>query len=242
MALHAIPDPAESEAGVFIMLTKKSSGERDHEMSSSRSGHPANDETGPGLPGLPDRSAITVQDTDSVARIWVDKDSKLIMINSGALAEGPHNTLFALGTDNIVRFHNKSVSELVRKAFEPASGKGSDEVKPARWVDRKDKSWLFVSVCPVVYGKTLDAVQVSICTSDLHTAFGGDLWQHAFNLTSTEASLARMLLSGMSVSEISRIREVAESTVRTQLRSLFGKTGTKRQPELVALLLRTSMT
>ena len=59
----------------------------------------------------------------------------------------------------------------------------------------------------------------------------------AFGLTPAEARVAHHLCQGLSAMDIARECRVAISTVRSQLQSLFGKTGTHRQPDLVRLLL-----
>ena len=58
-----------------------------------------------------------------------------------------------------------------------------------------------------------------------------------FDFTPAEARVASRLASGLSVREIAADAGVSSSTVRSQLHMLFQKTGTKRQGELVRLLL-----
>lgn len=60
-----------------------------------------------------------------------------------------------------------------------------------------------------------------------------------YRLSPAEARLAVFLARGGTVAEASDAFGVAVSTLRTQLESLFGKTGTRRQSELVALVART---
>ena len=60
--------------------------------------------------------------------------------------------------------------------------------------------------------------------------------QRLFGLTSAEAILANAVASGRSLNAHAQERGIAISTVRTQLRSLFAKTETHRQGELVARL------
>lgn len=59
-----------------------------------------------------------------------------------------------------------------------------------------------------------------------------------FGLTTAEGRLAAQLSNGISLASIARERKVSITTLRTQLASIFAKTGTSRQPELVALLAR----
>ena len=58
----------------------------------------------------------------------------------------------------------------------------------------------------------------------------------AFDLTPGEARVAVAAARGMSLQKVARQHAVSTNTVRTQLRSVFGKTGTTRQAELVSLL------
>lgn len=66
------------------------------------------------------------------------------------------------------------------------------------------------------------------------------LLQCLYGLTPAESRLARMLSSGNSLSDISRELGVGLGTLRIQLKSIFGKTATSRQGELIALLGRIS--
>ena len=59
-----------------------------------------------------------------------------------------------------------------------------------------------------------------------------------FGLTRREARVASALATGLQLQEIAALHGVGMGTVRSQLKSIFVKTGTNRQPELVALLAR----
>lgn len=58
-----------------------------------------------------------------------------------------------------------------------------------------------------------------------------------FDLTPAEARIARSISEGMTIDEISKNNGTSAMTVRTQLRSVFAKTGATRQVELVRLLM-----
>jgi DNA-binding CsgD family transcriptional regulator len=68
-------------------------------------------------------------------------------------------------------------------------------------------------------------------TSDLRKIFG---------LTSSEAAIVLELCLGRDLDEIAAMRQVTTGTLRGQLKTILFKTGTRRQSELVALLLRCS--
>ncbi len=65
--------------------------------------------------------------------------------------------------------------------------------------------------------------------------------QDAFELTAAEASLAADIAAGKPLAELANAKRVSIATARTQLASIFGKTRTRRQAELVALLTRMSI-
>jgi DNA-binding CsgD family transcriptional regulator len=58
-----------------------------------------------------------------------------------------------------------------------------------------------------------------------------------FLLTPAEAQIALGIADGETLAAIAEARGVSVSTARTQLKSVFAKTGTHRQAELVALLV-----
>ena len=61
-----------------------------------------------------------------------------------------------------------------------------------------------------------------------------------FGLTYSEAAVAAELARGRDIDEVAAMRRVSPGTVRAQLSTIFAKTGTRRQSELVALILRHS--
>jgi DNA-binding CsgD family transcriptional regulator len=65
--------------------------------------------------------------------------------------------------------------------------------------------------------------------------------QGMFGLTGAETNLALRLAQGDAPLEIARGWHLSRTTIRSQLASLFAKTETKRQAELVALLGRISV-
>jgi DNA-binding CsgD family transcriptional regulator len=60
----------------------------------------------------------------------------------------------------------------------------------------------------------------------------------AFRLTPSEAKLASIIARGAAPDTAARELNISRETVRNQLKSIFAKTGTHRQGELVALLLQ----
>jgi DNA-binding CsgD family transcriptional regulator len=65
-----------------------------------------------------------------------------------------------------------------------------------------------------------------------------DVLRAAFGLTCAEAKVARSIGEGRTVDAVSGALGLSRETVRNQLKSVLGKTGVRRQAELVALLAR----
>jgi DNA-binding CsgD family transcriptional regulator len=63
--------------------------------------------------------------------------------------------------------------------------------------------------------------------------------QELFGLTPAEAKLAAKILEGNSLSECAELLDISPHTARAQLRSVFMKTNTSRQSELLSLILRS---
>jgi len=59
-----------------------------------------------------------------------------------------------------------------------------------------------------------------------------------FDLTPAEARLAQSLTRGDSLDEVAQALNIKMTTARTQLAAIFGKTRTRRQAQLVAILSR----
>jgi DNA-binding CsgD family transcriptional regulator len=63
-----------------------------------------------------------------------------------------------------------------------------------------------------------------------------ELVQSLFDLTAAEARVARSLTMGRTVDEIASEKGVSPHTVRTQVRGVLEKTGSRRQADVIALL------
>jgi DNA-binding CsgD family transcriptional regulator len=58
-----------------------------------------------------------------------------------------------------------------------------------------------------------------------------------FGLTMAEARLALFVAKGGTINEYAHVKGIKVSTVRTHLKSVFAKSGVKRQAELASLIL-----
>jgi DNA-binding CsgD family transcriptional regulator len=62
-----------------------------------------------------------------------------------------------------------------------------------------------------------------------------------FSLTPAECRLAALLTDGRSPTAIAELLHLSKSPLKSQLASIYGKTGTSRQSQLVRLLLQISV-
>jgi DNA-binding CsgD family transcriptional regulator len=75
---------------------------------------------------------------------------------------------------------------------------------------------------------------------DEHQAPQEAFLRQIFGFTNAEAAIAAALACGQDIDEIAQARGVRPATIRNQIKGIFAKTDTRRQAELVALLLRSS--
>ena len=62
-----------------------------------------------------------------------------------------------------------------------------------------------------------------------------------FNLTPAETALSLELANGLSLEEAAEALNIRRNTARAHLRSIFSKTGVRRQTELVRIMLNSVM-
>ncbi|MGB8818947.1 MAG: alpha/beta fold hydrolase [Rhizobiaceae bacterium] len=73
------------------------------------------------------------------------------------------------------------------------------------------------------------------------TEVGGRFLADAFELTDSEVGIIKLLMDGLHAKEIAEHRKTTEATVRTQLKSIFLKTGTSGQTELMRIVSGISL-
>jgi len=177
----------------------------------------------------------------------LDQRGKLLEFNKAA-SELIDGSSFRLGIDNSLRFADASMTERVAAvARQVAAGcgrwsQGTDCVFATADGRRFDLSLFAVrgaelvlaGVPPFVPPPRLTLLLVRTncpaewtTTARLMTEFG---------LTMAERRLIAQLLAGLSLQQSAQRLGVAYETARSQLKSVFAKTGTHRQGELVALI------
>ncbi|HVW83920.1 MAG TPA: LuxR C-terminal-related transcriptional regulator [Bryobacteraceae bacterium] len=85
------------------------------------------------------------------------------------------------------------------------------------------------------------AVSVLIFDRDARPELDHAILGEIFHLTPAEARVTGKLGCGWSATEIAEEMDISLETVRTHIRRVLSKTGTARQGELIALILRTAL-
>lgn len=101
--------------------------------------------------------------------------------------------------------------------------------------------WLRLAVAPIYFGsasRSATCAALWIVNAAAPCLPGDELLAALFGLSPAEARLARAVLTGCSANEYARQAGVRVATIRSQLHSIFVKTGVRRQAQLVALLSR----
>jgi DNA-binding CsgD family transcriptional regulator len=107
-------------------------------------------------------------------------------------------------------------------------------------ITRDSQPWLLIEAMPVASAaaEIFDGHQAILVISDMtHQSFEDEgVLSRAFGLTVAEARLAVALCEGRDLATVATSFGISPHTARSQLKAIFGKTGTCRQAELVARL------
>jgi DNA-binding CsgD family transcriptional regulator/PAS domain-containing protein len=157
------------------------------------------------------------------------RDGDAIAMSSGRLAAIDHAAALRLGL-------------LIRSASDTAAGaEGSAGGGVA--LLREDRLPLTLLAAPFPpardgFGAPLPAAILFIRDPE-QEHMSQPLLQDLFALTPAEAAIAAALGAGKSVEDIARTCHISLNTARTHLKHIFAKTNTRRQAELVSLLVRS---
>lgn len=139
---------------------------------------------------------------------------------------------------------NRELQQLIRSAFARHSGDPLT-VASAMSVSRPSGQVnLGVVVEPVpsqewAEGKGQPAVLVYIRDAAGKSQASTAAAKQLFNLTPAETALAMELANGLSLEEAAEVLNIRRNTARAHLRSIFSKTGVRRQTELVRIILNS---
>jgi DNA-binding CsgD family transcriptional regulator/PAS domain-containing protein len=141
---------------------------------------------------------------------------------------------------------NRELSRLVRNAFQRARQGGAGlhgaEAMSISRPSGKVSLGVVVELIPtqeLVEGKGKPTVMVYVRDAVSKSLVSNVVTSQLYNLTPAETSLALELANGLSLEEASEALNIRRNTARAHLRSIFSKTGVRRQTELVRIMLNS---
>lgn len=187
------------------------------------------------LVGLP---LLRVLDRMGCGGLVLATDGQVLVINDGA--QRILKETFSLADNDFDKLHG-SGREYVKRLL--SYGQTRIQLDSENWIliEREDAPPLIMNAVPVPC-LTEGGPHTVLILIDLATQPEPNraALERIYRLTRTEAKLAVLLGSGATIAEVAETHGVSVATVRTQLRSIFDKTHTRRQAELVILIARLS--
>ncbi len=185
----------------------------------------------------------------AVATIVLDETGSVLQLNPVAreiLASNDGLKLVGGRLEATYPSDNRELTRLVRTAFQrscqgSARGQGAEAMSVSRPSGQVN---LGVVVEPIptqelVEGKGKPTVVVYVRDAVGKSLVSNALTSQLYNLTPAETGLALELANGLSLEEASERLNIRRNTARAHLRSIFSKTGVRRQTELVRIMLNS---
>jgi len=199
------------------------------------------------IQGLEKKANVLEESLDRVpaAIVLVDSRGRVLFLNRPAAAlfqQQKYVWLTPAGIQVARTSEHKYLTGLIRGATGTGSGTA---LHPGGAMNISRDGYqrpLHVLVSPLrtealYLGKAIPTAIIFITDPERKPWMPTEWLQQLYGLTPAEARLAQLLASGSSLKEASEQLKVAVSTVRSQLNSVFAKTNTNRQSELMQLLL-----
>ncbi|MDE1165207.1 MAG: helix-turn-helix transcriptional regulator [Pseudomonas sp.] len=185
----------------------------------------------------------------SVATIVLDQHGSVLRLNpvaSDLLERADGLKLVGGRLEATYPSDNRELQRLVRNAFARDTqseqlSTGAEAMSVARPSGQVNLG-VVVEAIPTqdwAEGKSKPAVVVYIRDAVGRSLASETVTKQLFNLTRAETALAMELANGLSLEEAAEALNVRRNTARAHLRSIFSKTGVRRQTELVRIILNS---
>jgi DNA-binding CsgD family transcriptional regulator/PAS domain-containing protein len=184
-------------------------------------------------------------DLSGVGVIVVDIHANVLFANSAAERICDHSKALRL-TDGTLRAGALHDSLRLHAAIEHVvrQDEGKKSTIPVVALSRTRGRPMMITLHPVTGSSNLrDQDGAILCVFDPESEAAASINPlcEFYRLSAMESKLAEMMARGQSLIEAAERLGLKEHTARSYLKQIFQKTGTNRQGELVALLLRTSV-
>ena len=181
-------------------------------------------------------------DRVALGAVLADEDARPVLANRAAYRIAAQQDGFVIASDGLrgatsadTRVLQRAIGEVARGGTRTGLGLRLSRASSSRPYE--------VMVVPVSRGRRWPARRrrtaiVFISDSGLSFVSPTRLVHDLYGLTAAETRLALLLLSGQTMHEAVAVLGVSRNTAHSQLASIFRKTGTSSQAELVRVLLR----
>ncbi len=180
---------------------------------------------------------VLTLDRAGCAAMLIDMYGRVARINRRA--EDLFCNEFGIRNGRLWTAANASLARLDRFMAEIEHAKSAAGPLPAPMIiARRGTPWLLIEAMPVTTASNdiFEGCRAVLVVSDLSRPSITDaaLLSLVFGLTSAEARLAAAICEGHNLNAAAATFGVSRQTVRSQLKTVFAKTGSRRQAELVA--------
>lgn len=185
----------------------------------------------------------------AVATIVLDENGSVVQLNSVAreILDSQDGLKVVGGRlEATYPSDNRELLRLVRNAFQRARQGGvglqGAEATSISRPSGKVSLGVVVELIPtqeLVEGKGKPTVVVYVRDAVSKSLVSNVATSQLYNLTPAETALALELANGLSLEEASETLNIRRNTARAHLRSIFSKTGVRRQTELVRIMLNS---
>lgn len=177
--------------------------------------------------------------------VLFDEGGEVVYQNEAAAGVLRHHPAVQLRQQRLV-VREPAQAERLRLAIAAAAGcrDGDEEAAFSALALGEVEASLQCWVMPVAnrwahHGQGIERAVAALYLSDAQKSspLRAEPLMDSYGLTRKEAEVAVAIASGRSAEEIAQLHSRTLNTVRSQLKAVFRKTGTQRQPELVRLVL-----
>lgn len=185
-------------------------------------------------------AAMQAFDMAGTAVVLLDRNAEVVRINAAAEKHLGHD--LAIVERRVVSW-NKDATALLYKAirslmWSPDQAALTPPVALPRRGDQRHPLLVYPIRLPALANDALAPCQLGLTIVDLsrHPRPTEDALKTIFRLTPTEARLAQVLAAGENLETAAGMIGVTKETARVHLKSIFSKTNTHRQGEMIAIL------
>lgn len=190
-------------------------------------------------------AALDGLDRSGVATVVVLGDGRILYANQAAEAVLRQGEALRVINNRLASPDRRTagrLAALIQAVVKTAAGQAADPGKPIA-VPRLDRLPLTLLVAPFRPARdgvgTLEPAAVLFIRDPEGPTPAHAALQNLFGLTPAEAAVAARLGDGQAIDTIGTALGISLNTARSHLKSIYLKTGTSRQAQLVALLLRS---